>query len=190
MTNKPAVTRKLPTIAELYKDTELAIKHSQLATLLNHEPDPKWIKQHPVYKTDYIPIERIEWLLTNIFTKWRVEVLNVVQMLNSAVVTVRLHYLDPITNTWEWQDGLGAHNFQLDQGANATEFEKLKSNAVKLAVPIAETEAVKDASDKLGKLFGKDLNRKTSTNYAGISDKFNNYKKIFDDGESSEQPTY
>ena len=183
---KPAKQRNLPSIAELYKDTDLAVKHSQLATLLNHVPDPKWIKKHPVHNSDYIPIERIEWLLTNIFTKWRVEVLGVAQMLNSAVVTVRLHYLDPITNTWEWQDGLGAHNFQLDAKSKATQFENLKPNAVKLAVPIAETEAIKDAADKLGKLFGKDLNRKTATNYAGISDKFNNYAKIFEDGKDTE----
>lgn len=187
MKNTPATKRKLPSIAELYKDTELAIKHSQLATLLNHDPDPRWIKKHPVHKTDYIPIERIEWLLSNIFTKWRVEVLNVSQMLNSAVVTIRLHYLDPITSTWEWQDGLGAHNFQLDAKSKVTQFENLKPNAVKLAVPIAETEAIKDAADKLGKLFGKDLNRKTSTNYSGISDKFNNYEKIFDNEESTKQ---
>jgi len=170
----------LPKIEELYGNTELATKTSQLQILLNQEPSPTWIRKHPTYGNDYIPIEVIEWLLTNIFTKWWVEVKEVKQILNSAVVTIRLFYIDPIEGATHFQDGVGAHNFQLNKDAKADDFSQLKQNAVMLAVPIAESRAISDAADKIGKLFGKDLNRKNGMNYDKIADKFNRYDKLDD----------
>lgn len=164
--------KKLPAINDLYANKELALKESELQILLNQPPSPKWVQKHPTYKNDYIPIEVQEWLLTSIFGRWWVEVLSVSQMLNSAVVTVRVYVKDPITGETMWQDGLGAHNFQLDSGAAADDFSKLKTNAVMLAVPIAESRAFSDAVDKFGKIFGKDLNRKNQKSYDNLSDKF------------------
>ena len=169
--------KNLPKIQELYANTELATKQSQLAILCNQPPAQNWVKKHPMYGNDYIPIEIQEWLLTMIFSKWWVEILNVQQILNSAVVTLRLFVIDPTTGEKMWQDGVGAHNFQLDSGAKATEFEKLKASAVMLAVPIAESRAFSDAADKFGKLFGKDLNRKNGMNYDKLADKFNKEKE-------------
>ena len=80
---------------------------------------------------------------------------------NSVVVTVRLYYLD-ITSDKEielWQDGVGAAPIQTDSGAGAMEWDKTKNDAVMKAVPAAESYAVKDAAEKIGKIFGKDLNR-------------------------------
>jgi hypothetical protein len=163
---------KLPAINELYSNTELALKNSELQTLLNQPPSLKWIKKHPIYSNDYIPVEVQEWLLTSIFGNWWVEVRNVTHMLNSAVVTVRVYVVDPISGKEMFQDGVGAHNFQLKAGAKADDFSQLQQNAVILAVPIAETRAFSDAVDKFGKIFGKDLNRKNSMSYDKISDKF------------------
>jgi hypothetical protein len=164
--------KQLPAINDLYTNKDLAVKESQLQILLNQPPAPNWLKKHPTYGNDYIPIEIQEWLLTSIFGRWWVEILSINQMLNSAVVTVRVFVKDPITGEVHHQDGAGAHNFQLDSGAKATEFEKLKNNAVMLAVPIAESRAFSDAVDKFGKIFGKDLNRKNGMNYDKIADKF------------------
>ena len=58
----------LPTIRQLYDENVILAKHNDLNILLNQEPKANWIKTHPIYKkVTYIPIERIEWLLTNIF---------------------------------------------------------------------------------------------------------------------------
>lgn len=171
----------LPAIQELYSEAVELHKQNQLNILLNQEPKKEWILKHPIAKkkvdnvkvpTDYIPIERIEWLLTSIFIKWHTEIKAVQLIANSVVVTVRLYYLNPITNELEYQDGVGAAPLQTDEGASATDWTKIKSSAVMIAVPAAESYAVKDAAEKIGKLFGKDLNRADKIMYDSLSKKF------------------
>lgn len=169
--------KQLPAIQDLYANQEMAVKESDLQILLNQPPIDKWVKKHPIYSNEYIPIEVQEWLLTSIFGRWWVEVLNVAHMLNSAVVTIRLFVKDPLTGETLHQDGIGAHNFQLKSGSKADDFSNLQQNAVMLAVPIAESRAFSDACDKFGKIFGKDLNRKHSMNYNKLSEKFKTKEK-------------
>lgn len=182
MENKPATQKKLPDVGDLYSNQELVTKSTALAVLMNQQPSPNWIKEHPIVKVEvndgnggkkkvplkYLPIEVIEFLLTSIFSAWKVEIKESKLIANSMVVTVRLHYLDPISGIWEWQDGIGASPIQTDSGAGATEFDKIKSAAVMMSAPAAETFAIKDAAEKLGKLFGKDLNRKDALAYDSL----------------------
>ena len=101
--------KNLPTIQDLYSERDLLSKSNDLNILLNQDPKKEWIKSHPMNaKLKYLPIERVEWLLTNLFVRWKVEVKDYKLIANSVTVDVRVHYLDPITNTWEWQDGVGA----------------------------------------------------------------------------------
>lgn len=152
--------RPLVKIEELYTDLESIAKSNELNRLLNCNPKPEWIQKNKFAgNSDYIPIGIIEYLLTSIFIKWRVEVKSIHVIANSVVVSVRLHYLDPVTAEWEWQDGIGASPIQTKSGAAATDFSQVNTSAVQMAAPAAETYAVKDAAEKLGKLFGKDLNR-------------------------------
>ena len=170
---------KLPKIQELYGDVAMQQKQNDLQILLNQEPHKQWIKQHPFVKNlKYIPIERIEWLLTRIFIKWRVEVKQTQIMANSVVITVRLHYLDVISNEWDWQEGIGAAPIQTDKDAAATDFSRVKTDAVMKAAPAAESYAVKDAAEKIGKLFGKDLNRADGITYDNLRNTFKDYELI------------
>jgi len=166
---------KLPAIAELYNDEALAERKQEndLNVLLNQPPKPDWVKQHPMVKNArYIPIERIEWLLTRIFINWKVEVKDTKLIGNSVVVTVRLHFQNVVTSDWSWQDGIGAAPLQTDKDAGAIEFDKLKNDAVMKAAPAAESYAVKDAAEKIGKLFGKDLNRADQIMYDSLLSTF------------------
>lgn len=133
--------------------------------MLNQPPTATWIKQHPLYKNDYLPIDKVEFLLTIFFKVWRVEVKSVFQIANSVCVTIRLYYQNPETSDFDWQDGVGAAPMQVDSGSKAMDSNAIKNNAVMLALPIAETNAVKDAADKIGKIFGRDLNRKDTLGY-------------------------
>lgn len=162
---------KLPTIDELRKDEALSLKQNSLMVLLNQSPPAAWAKNHPTAKkkdevtgryepAKYLPVERVEWLMSRIFNKWRTEVKSTQLIGNSVVVTVRVHYLDPITGEWDWTDGVGASPLQTDSGAGAIDFNKLKSAAVQMAAPSAKSYAFKDACECLGKIFGKDLNRR------------------------------
>lgn len=159
---------KLPKIGDLYADKELTTRNTEFAVLCNQPPFEAWIKTHPLTNLKYIPIEVIEYLLTRIFGKWKVEIKTTQLIANSIVVTIRLYVIDPVTGKEDWQDGVGASPIQTDKGAGATEFDKIKSAAVMMAAPAAETFAIKDAAEKFGKLFGKDLNRKEAIAYGGL----------------------
>jgi len=165
--------KNLPTIQDLYSELDLLSKSNDLNILLNQDPKKEWIKSHPMNaKLKYLPIERVEWLLTNLFVRWKVEVKDYKLIANSVTVDVRVHYLDPITNTWEWQDGVGASPLQTDKEAGATDWTKIKSDAVMKALPAAKTFAVKDAVEQIGKIFGKDLNRADQIMYNTLAGKF------------------
>jgi len=167
METKPAVIKKsIPSLEDLYSDKAIINKQNQLNIILNAEPKKDWIKQHPFVKNlNYLPIERVEYLLTMIFAKWRVEVKEIKLLANSIVTTVRVWVLDPITGEWDYQDGIGAMPIQVQKGSGATEFDKMNSSAVQIGSPASESFAIKDACEKFGRIFGKDLNRKDNINY-------------------------
>jgi hypothetical protein len=164
--SKELTIHKIPTLNELYDDKLEIIKQGKLNIILNQEPKADWIKAHPFVKNlKYLPVERVEYLLTAIFGKWRVEVKEIKIIANSIVTTVRLHVKDPISGEWDYQDGIGATPIQVTKGSGATEFDKMNSSAVQIGAPASESYAVKDAAEKFGKIFGKDLNRKDNIAY-------------------------
>lgn len=162
---------------EIYKDLEAATTNDKMNAILNVQPKADWVKTHPIYKNQYLPIDKIEFLLTKIFQRWRVEVLSTNMMLNSICVTVRLHFMNPSTNEWDFHDGVGAHAIQVDKGAKATDINAVKIEGVMLALPIAKSRAIGDAADHIGRIFGRDLNRKdTVQNYTREENNISNTK--------------
>lgn len=160
----------LPKLADLYDgDLELKAGQNELNILLNQPPKSDWIKDHPFAKNvKYIPIGRIEYLLTRLFIKWHVEVKVIQVIANSCVVTIRLHYQNIENNEWSWQDGIGAAPIQTEQGEGAMNWDKVRADSVMKAAPAAESYAIKDAAEKIGKIFGKDLNRKDEIIYDSL----------------------
>lgn len=176
MTNVEVYQRKLPSLNDIYSDVESTTKNTALAVILNSEPPQAWVKIHPMTKFKYIPVERVEYLLTRIFGKWKVEVKESGILANSVQVIIRLYYIDPVSGDWDWQDGIGASPLQTNAGAGAIDFNQIKNAAVQMAAPAAESYALKDAAEKLGKIFGKDLNRKDEINYQDLNE--NNSKRF------------
>lgn len=164
---KPEVV-KLPSLADLMTEDEQSIKENALMVLLNQEPPKQWLLTHPMSKGLYLPIARVEYLLSRIFTKWWVEIRDTKVMANSTVVTVRLYVKSPIDGEVMWNDGVGASPIQTDKDAGASDWNKVKSDGVMKSIPAAESYAVKDAAEKYGKLFGKDLNRKDDIQYSDL----------------------
>lgn len=152
----------LPTTSELYSDNlEVAFKNDQFNLLLNQPPKPDWIKQNKyANNSNYIPIGIVETLLQKIFKRFRVEVLREGTMFNSVYVTIRLHYWNGIDDTWQFHDGVGAVQLQTKQGSSPAQLENINNNAVMMALPMAKSYAIKDACEHIGKLFGRDINRK------------------------------
>lgn len=159
----------LPKINDLYENKISVQKSDAFVTLMNQPPLEKWVKQHPFIKNyNYLPIERIEYLLKTIFKRYKIEVLKTGMLLNAIEVTVRVHYLDPITGEWMFHDGTGAQELQTqkESGNLKLDMSNVNRGAVTMALPIAKTIAIKDACDHFGKLFGSDLNRKDNISYS------------------------
>jgi hypothetical protein len=157
---------KVPTLQELITETEDTIKQNALMVILNQQPPAAWLSEHPMIRGyKYIPIERVEWLLSRIFGKWWVEIKETAILANSVVVTVRLWVINPLTGEHQFQDGIGAAPVQTDKGAGASDWNAVKSDGVQKAAPSAESYAIKDAAEKFGKIFGKDVSRKMNLDY-------------------------
>jgi len=160
---------KVPTLAELIEDNDQSIKENALMVLLNQNPPDAWLKKHPTVRDHvYLPINRVEYLLSRIFGKWWVEIKNTQVIANSVAITVRVYVQNPITKLTEWNEGVGAAPIQTDSGKGAMDWNHAKAHGVQIAAPIAESFAIKDAAEKWGKLFGKDLNRKDVINYDSL----------------------
>jgi len=136
-------------IKEMWANEVFMAKVEWMNEKLNKEPDPTWIKILLGTNVKYLPIERIEWLLIDIFGKFHYEVKSVAVSGGSVYCVVRVHYFNPVLDCWEWVDGVGAE----------TLIGKPEQVAMAQSLPAAKTFAVKDAVEPLGKIFGKDLNR-------------------------------
>lgn len=159
---------QLPIIADLYDiaNIEDAFKKDQFNLLMNQEPNKNWVLENKfANNSKYIAIGIIESLLQRIFKEFRVEVLREGQLFNSVYVTVRLHYLHPVTNLWSYHDGVGGCQIQTAKGASPADLGSINNNAVMMALPMAKSYAIKDATDHFGKLFGRDLNRKETLGF-------------------------
>lgn len=154
--------RELPSLSELYNITNVdtLFKTDQFNLLMNKEPEPSWVAINKfANNSKYIPIGIKETLLQRIFKEFKVEILREGTMFNAVYVTIRLHYLHPVTGEWSYHDGTGADQVQTKSGASAADLSSISNNAVAMSLPKAVSFAISDASDHLGKLFGRDLNR-------------------------------
>ena len=158
---------KLPTLQELYAEPGQALKTDHLAVILNQQPPANWIKTHPFIKGyNYLPIDKIEFLLKRIFKRYRIEILREGTSFNGVYVVVRVHYLHPVTNEWDFHDGIGAVQLQTAKGTSPADLININNGALSMAYPIAKTIAIKDACDHFGTTFGSDLNRKDTIQYS------------------------
>jgi len=153
----------LPKLADLYDidNIDRLFKEEEFNLIVNQEPKAEWIKINKYAgNSNYIPIGIIETLLQKLFKTPKIEILREGVMFNSVYVVVRLHYSHPLTGQIMFQDGIGAQEMQTKQGASAADLAAINKGAVMMALPAAESYATKDAAEKIGKLFGRDINRK------------------------------
>lgn len=155
-------------LSEIVKKNELAkfTRADEFMEFVNQEPPSIFIEKHPFAKgVDYIAIGNTELTMDKIFQYWGVEVLKTEVMFNAIAVTVRVNYKHPISNEWLHQDGVGAVGVQTDKGETAANLSAIKQDAVMKALPAAKSFAIKDAVDHIGKIFGRDLNRKNTFDF-------------------------
>ena len=153
-------------LTDLIANPELNKRIAEFQNKINQQPPDDWLRQHPFIKNYlYLPIARVEFLLRSIFQRWEWKVVDFRIVANAIAVHGTLRVLDPITNEWLSYDGLGAVDIQLKAGSNATDFTQITANAIMKNLPAAESYALKDAAEKIGTIFGGDLNRKDEINF-------------------------
>ena len=159
---------KIPKIQDLITDQDAAFKNDQLKIYLNQNPPDKWVRVNKYANNSrYLPIDKVEYMLDVIFQEWKVEVLKTSSLFNAVETTIRLHYKNPVTGEWAFHDGVGAKELQTQAGTGTLkqDFSNINKSAVEIALPIAKTNAIKDAADHLGRIFGRDLNRTEIATY-------------------------
>jgi len=162
---------RVPSLKEIVDDTTESIKENQLMVLLNQPPPAEWVKIHPYIRDyKYLPIGRIEYLLKRIFNHYKIEVLKTGILFNAVEVQVRVHYKNPVTKEWDFNDGVGACELQTqkDTGSLKLDMSNVNKSAVEMALPIAKSKAIKDACDHFGRLFGSDLNHKEQFDFTTL----------------------
>lgn len=171
--------KNLPVLKDLVNDVTLYEKTDELNFLLNQEPPAKWVKEHPFIRGHkYIPIDKVEYLMRKIFKKYRIEILREGTSFNGVYVCVRVHYLNPVSNDWDYHDGIGAIHLQVKSGKSPADLSNINNGALSMAYPLAKTLAIKDACDMFGKLFGSDLNRRETLPASMDAKKKTNEEKV------------
>ncbi|HEY5588573.1 MAG TPA: hypothetical protein VIK86_06425, partial [Candidatus Paceibacterota bacterium] len=178
--------KQLPTLEQLISEELVGSrsKATDLIVLLNQNPPKNWIAKHPFINKEiineqgqkikvpfeYLPINKVEFLLNKIFIHYKIEVVKTGMLLNSVECHVRVHYKHPITEEWMFHDGVGAQEVQTkkDTGSLQMDMSNINKSAIQMALPIAKTLAIKDACDHFGKIFGSDLNRRDGINYDSL----------------------
>lgn len=174
----------LPTIAELTSDVEMAFKNDQFNLLVNQAPPEKWVKVHPYIKGHlYIPIDKVELMLKKLFKLTKIEITGQGVAFNGVWVTVRLHYLHPVTNEWLFSDGIGASQMQTAKGTSPSDLININNGALAMAMPLAKTLAIKDAAHYIGAIFGANLNRRDVVEFTtdkNLQVDWDEIKELFD----------
>lgn len=143
------------TESDLLNRLEHINTNHDLFELLKESPPDNWIKQHPeIASYRYLPIDKCEFLLRAIFGfNYRIEVLDTKELFNATSVTVRVHFREKNTPfNWYFHDGVGSD-------APKKKDSEFIAYSVAASLPIAKSNAIKDACDHFGILFGSDLNR-------------------------------
>jgi len=173
---------KMPSLAELTEDYELAFKNDQFNLCMNQPPPAKWIKVHPYVKGhNYLPIDKVEYLLRKIFKAYSIKITGQGTAFNGVWVTVRVTATNPTTNMVIEHDGIGAIQLQTKKDSSPADLANINNGALSMAFPLAKTLAIKDACDHFGKIFGSDLNRKDSEPFRPdntLRDRINELKEV------------
>lgn len=129
---------------------------------LNVEPDPREFEKTPDGRAQYLPVSFVEMTLDEIFMgQWELTDIQTQQIFNEVVGNGILTVINPVTQKPIRRAGFGAVVITQDKDAAIADFNiTKKKNALDLTYPKLKAEILKNAASSLGKVFGRDINRK------------------------------
>jgi hypothetical protein len=145
-------------------------------TRLNSLPSELAVESTPDRKAQTVVISHIEMTLDELFFgQWRTENFKWNAIANEVQGSIELVAVHPVTGFEIRRTGAASIIIMVDKvpdGVTGTERNQWalnpsnkKANALDLAFPKLKSECVKNAAQSLGKIFGRDLNRKNADNY-------------------------
>lgn len=110
----------------------------------------------------YIPIPIKQAMADNLFHQWNVIDENYNIMINELICTIKMQYTPGYTNAEIcFCTGSASVPIQMDSGAKMHDFPAMKKkNALEYNLPGVRQEAIGNALETLGNIFGRSLNRK------------------------------
>jgi len=143
------------------QDTKVLLQEFQRR--LNLEPDPREFDNTPDGKARTLPISFVQMTLDELYLgQWDTTEPTYQQIFNEVVATVILTVVHPITGREQKRTGWASVIITQDKDAMVADFNMTKKkNALDLAFPKLGAEAFKSAAQSLGKIFGRDINRKS-----------------------------
>lgn len=138
---------------------------------LNQQPDPKSLEKTPDGRAFTLPISHVEMTLDELyFGLWSTENFKASVIANEVVGSLDLVVTHPVTGTQLRRCGAAAIQITVDrvpEGVTGSERNKWalnpdnkKPNALDMSYPKLKAECLKNAAASLGKIFGRDINRK------------------------------
>lgn len=157
-------------------NSEKFIKMQDFLVRLNKEPDPKELELTPDGKAKTLPISFVEMTLDELFLgQWGTRNFTTKVITNEVVGEIELWVIHPITEQMITRVGAASIIIQVDKVPEdvkgrernlwALDPSNKKPNALDLGYPKLKAECVKNAAQSLGKIFGRDLNRKKADVY-------------------------
>jgi hypothetical protein len=145
-------------------------------TRLNSQPSELAVESTPDRKAQTVVISHIEMTLDELFFgQWRTENFKWNAIANEVQGSIELVAVHPVTGFEIRRTGAASIIIMVDKvpdGVTGTDRNQWalnpsnkKANALDLAFPKLKSECVKNAAQSLGKIFGRDLNRKNADQY-------------------------
>lgn len=130
---------------------------------LNLEPNPEEFDKTPDGKARTLPISFVEMTLDELFLgQWELSDPVTTQVFNEVTGTGILTVWHPVTQRPLKRAGFASVIITQDKDATIAEFNMTKKkNALDLSFPKLKAEILKNAAQSLGKIFGRDINRKS-----------------------------
>lgn len=144
-------------------------KLQDFQALLNREPNPDELKiNEAANNTKYLPISFLEMTLDELFFGlWSVTDFQYSVIGNEIVGSIVLSCVHPITGTEIKRTGAAATMIRCKSGQPFNAGGKI-ANALEMDMPHLKADCIRNACATLGKLFGRDLNRKHKDTFKGL----------------------
>lgn len=129
---------------------------------LNMEPDPREFENTPDGRAKTLPISFIDMTLDELYLgQWEMSEPSYTQIFNEVVGTAVLTVWHPVNQRAIKRIGWASVVITQDKDAQIADFNMTKKkNALDLSFPKLGAEIRKSAAQTLGKIFGRDINRK------------------------------